>query len=106
MGKRNIMSQCALDELNHHQTPRLKSKVKISLFRSKSYQITYLAEVLSRFDQVRPVVSHIEFIIPKKLPTPNNIGGGLKGPQRKFWKEDLFVKYDKNKIVILLLDLI
>ena len=35
-------SQGALDELNHHQTPHGKSKVKISIRRMKIYQITYL----------------------------------------------------------------
>ena len=53
--------------------------------------------IRSRFDQVRPVISHLDFSLPKKPPTPKNIGEGLKGPQRKFWKEDLFVKYDKSK---------
>ena len=37
----------------------------------------------------------------RKTPTPNNIGEGLKAPQRKFWKEALFVKYEKNKHVSL-----
>ena len=43
------------------------------------------------------MVSHIELCLPKKPPAPNNIGEGLKGPQRQFWKEALFVQYDKNK---------
>ena len=43
------------------------------------------------------MVSHIEVHLPKKPPTPNNIGGGLKVPQRKLWKEVLFVHYNKNK---------
>ena len=43
------------------------------------------------------MVSHIELCLPKKPPAPNNIGEGLKGPQRQFWKEDLFVQYDKNR---------
>ena len=33
-----IIAQCVLDELNLHQTPMVKSKIKISLCRSKSYQ--------------------------------------------------------------------
>ena len=88
----------ALDELNPNQTPCGKSKVHISLYRSKSYQRIYLEEVHSRFYQVRPVVSHLEVSLPKKSPTPKNIGEGLKVLQRQFWKEFLFVKYDKNKI--------
>ena len=50
------------------------------------------------------MVSHIEVHLPNKNPTPKNIGEGLKGPQRKFWKESLFVKYDKNKNISLLSD--
>ena len=36
--------------------------------------------------------------------TPKKIGEGLKGPQIKLQKEDLFVQYDKNENVRLLLD--
>ena len=50
------------------------------------------------------MVSHLEVNIPNKPPTPKNIGEGLKGPQRKFYKEALFVKYDKNKNVSLISD--
>ena len=79
-----------------------KSKNKIVLCRRKSYQRTDLEEIPSRFDQVRPVVSHLEVSLPKKPPTPKNIGDDLGGPQRQFWKEALFVQYDKNKHVSLL----
>ena len=50
------------------------------------------------------MVSHLEVRLPKKPPTPKNIGDALGGPQRRFWKEALFVQYDKNKNVSLLLD--
>ena len=70
----NITAQGLLDELNRHQTPRVKSKIKISLCRRKSYQRTDLEEIRSRLDQVRPVVSHLEVRFPKKPPTPKNIG--------------------------------
>ena len=50
------------------------------------------------------MVSHIEVRLPKKPPTPKNVGGGLSGFQRKLWKEALFVQYNKNKNVILLSD--
>ena len=43
------------------------------------------------------MVSHLEVRLPKKPPTPNNIGDALGGPQRQFWKEPLFVQYDKIK---------
>ena len=83
-GEDPITAQGALDELNLQQTPRVKYKVKISLFRRKSYQRTYSEYISYRFDQVRPVVSHIEVSLPYKPPTPNNIDEGLKGPQRQF----------------------
>ena len=44
----------------------------------------YLEEIRSIFDQVRPEVSYLEFSLPHKPLTPNNIGEALKGPQRKF----------------------
>ena len=101
-GEEHIIDQCALDELNWHQTPRGKYKVNISLCRRKSYQITDLEEIKSIFDLVRPVVSNIEVRIPKKPTTPRNIGEGLKVPQRLLCKGALFVQYDKNKITSLL----
>ena len=56
------------------------------------------------FYQLRPVVSHLEFRLPEKPPTPKNIGENLKGPQRQFRKGYLFVQYGKNQNVSLLLD--
>ena len=91
-----------LDELNPHQTPRGKSNININLCRRKIYQIIDLEEIRSRFDQFRPVVSHLEVLLPKKPPTPNNIGGGLSVLQRQLWKESIFVQYDKNRHVNLL----
>ena len=92
-----IKYQGALDEINPHQIPYGKPKVKISLCRSKSYQRKNIEKIRSIFDQGRPVVSHIEVCIPNEPPAPNNIGGGLKDPQRQLWKEYLFVQNDKNK---------
>ena len=89
-GEEPITAQGVLDELNLHQTLRGKSKIKISLCIRKSYQITDLEEICSRFYQVRPVVSHLEVRLSKKPPTPNNIGYALGVPQRQFWKEALF----------------
>ena len=60
--------------------------------RRKSYQRTYIEYIRSKFDQVIPVVSHIE-----KTITPINIGEAIKGPHKQIWKEALFVKYEKNK---------
>ena len=48
------------------------------------------------------MVSYLEVCIPNKPPTPKNIGEALSGPQRQFWEEALFVKYEKNKNVSLL----
>ena len=81
-----ITAQGTIDELNFHKTPRGKSKVRISLCIIKSYQRTDIEDIFYRFDQFRPVVSHIEVCLPKKPPTPKNIGEGLKGLQRQFWK--------------------
>ena len=73
-GEEPIKAQGVLDVINFHQNPRGKSKIKIRLCRSKIYQITDLEEIFSIFDQVRPVFPHIEVRIPKKPPTPKNIG--------------------------------
>ena len=91
-GEEHITAQGTLYKLNSHQTPWVKSKIKISLCRSKSYQRTAIEEIRSRFDQVRPEVSHLEVRLPKKPTTPNNIGGGLNCSQRQFWKEAVFVQ--------------
>ena len=101
-GEELITAQGVLYELNRHQTPWSKSNIKISLCRRKIYQRTDLEEIRSRFYQVRPVVSHLEVLLPKKIPTPKNIGDALGGPQRQFWKEAFFVQCDKNKNVSLL----
>ena len=102
-GEDHTTAQGVLDEQNQHQTPRVKYNIKISLCRRKRYQITGIEDICSRFDQVRPVVSHLEVCLPKKPPTPNNNGEGLKGPQRQLWKEYLSVKYVENRNVSLLL---
>ena len=83
-GEDPIISLGALYELNHHQNPRGKSKVNISLCRRKIYERIDLEEIRSIFDQVRPAVSHIAVHLPEKSLTQNNIFGGLKGPQRQF----------------------
>ena len=102
-GEEPITDQGALDELNNHKNPCGKSKVNISLCRRNSYQITDIEDIHSIFYQFRPVVSHSGVCLPKKYPTPKKICEVLKGPQRQFWKEALFVQYDKNKNVRLLL---
>ena len=100
-GEEPITVQGVLDELNRHQTLRGKSNIKISLYRRKRYQRTDLEEIRSRFYQVRPLVSHLEVRLPKKPPTPNNIGGALGGPQRQFWKEALFFNMTRIKMLAL-----
>ena len=97
-GENPIIDQGALDELNRYQTTRGKSKVKISLCRRKIYQITDLEGIFSRFDKVRPLFSHLEVCLPKKHLTTNKIVRVLKGPQRKLWKEVLFLQYDKKNM--------
>ena len=98
MGKSLSQIKVWLKELNCHQTTRGKSKINISLFRRKSYQRTDIEDIRSTFDQVRPLVSHLEFCIPNKPPTPNNIDEILSGLQRLFWKEALFFNMTKTNI--------
>ena len=50
------------------------------------------------------MVSHLEVCLPKKPPTPKNIGEGLKGTQRQLCKEAIFVQYDRNINVSLISD--
>ena len=63
------------------------------------YQRTDLEEICSRFYQVRPVVSHIEVRLPKKPPTPNNIGEGLSCPKIQLCKEALFFNTKRTEIL-------
>ena len=95
-GEEPIKAQYVLDELNCNQTLRGKSKIKINLCRRKKYQRIYLEEIRSRFDQIRPMVSHLEVRLQKKPPTPKNIGESLGGPQRKLWKESLFLNMTRT----------
>ena len=97
-GEDPITYKGALDELQKHHNQRSKYKVRINLCRSKSHHRSNLEDIWSIFDKVRPVVSHIEVHLPEKPPIPKNIGEALKGPQRKFWKEALFVQYNKKKM--------
>ena len=83
-GEEPIKYKGALYEINFHQNTHGKSKVNTSLFIRKRYQRTYLEDIIPIFDQVRPVVSHLEVNLPEKPLTPNNIGEFLKGTQRKF----------------------
>ena len=99
-----VTAQGLLDEFNRHQTPSVKYTVNFSLWGRKSYQRTDLEDICYIFDQVRPVVSHLEFRLQKKHATPKNIDEYLKVPWRKLRKEALVVNYDKNKNVSLLSD--
>ena len=67
----------------------------------KIYQITDLEEVRTIFDQFRHVVSHLEFFIPKKPPTPKNIGEVLKGPQRQLYKNLYLLNKKRTEILAL-----
>ena len=96
-GEEPITAQGSLDKINCHKTPRVESNVNISLWKKKSYQRTYIEEICSKLDQVRPVAPNIEVCIPKKTLTPNDIGVDLKGSQRKFLKEYLFVEHKRKK---------
>ena len=96
-GEEPIIDQVVLDELHFCQTPQGKYKIKISMWSSKSYQRTDLEYISSKFDQVRPVVSHLEVRLPNKPPTPKNIGEDLGVPQRQFLKEDFFSIQQEQK---------
>ena len=63
-----------------------------------------MENIWSRFDKVVPMISQLEVRLLDKSLAPKNIGETLKDPQRQFCKEYLFVRYDKNKNVILLLN--
>ena len=90
-GEDPITDKLSLEELQIYQDPHGKSKVKIILFRRNIYHWTDLEQIYSIFDQVRPVVLHLEFLLPENPLTPKNIGKYLKLSQRKIWMEDLFV---------------
>ena len=55
-----------------------------------------MEEFRSLFDQIIPVVSHLEVFLPQKPLLAKNIGHAIKGPQHHLWKENLFVQYDKE----------
>ena len=82
-GEEPITAQGALDYINLHQTPLGKSKVKIILCRGNINQRTDIGDIRSRFYQVKPVISHLKFSLPKKPPTPKRIGEILKCPQKQ-----------------------
>ena len=92
------------NELQYYQTQSGKSKIKISLCQNKIYQRTDLEGIRTIFDQVLPLVSHIEVYLPEKKLNLNNIGESLKDPQHQLQKEFLFVNYDNKENVKLILD--
>ena len=59
-GEEPIKAQGAINELNRHKSLGVKSKVKISIFKRKSYHRTDLEDIFSIFYQIRPVVLNIE----------------------------------------------
>ena len=67
-GEEPITAQGILDELNSRQTPRGKSKIKISLCRRKIYQRTDIEEICSRFDQVDLWFHILKFVHKINLP--------------------------------------
>ena len=102
-GEDPVTSQGALNKLQRHQTQLGKTNLKVSIFIRKSYKRKNIEDIRSIFDQVRPVVSHLEVIQPWKPLTPNNIVEAIKDPKREYWKEALFVQYEKNKNFSLIL---
>ena len=82
-GEEPTTDQGALDEIHTQKHHHGKSKINISLCIMKSYQRTDIDDIRSKFDQVRPVVSHLEFHLLEKPFTPKKIGEDLKGPQNQ-----------------------
>ena len=74
-----ITVQGKIDEHNRHQNPNENFKVNIGLCRRQNDQITIVEYICYIFDQVRPVVSHLEVRLPEKPLTPKSIGEVLKG---------------------------
>ena len=99
-GEDIITDQDPLDELQHHHNQRGKYKVKISIFRSKSYQRTDIEYIRLIFDQVITVFSNIEVSLTDKLVSQRKLSP--QGTLMKIYrvlrdnsvKEDLFVKCD------------
>ena len=94
-----ILSQLKLNPTNLISIIILAKNPKSRLVkcRRKSYQKIDLEYIYSIFDQVRPVLSHIEFHLPKKPTTLKIIVEGSKFHHRQARKEVLSVQYDKNK---------
>ena len=65
-GEEHITYQGTLDELNQHQNPRGKSKFKISICISKSYQREDIEDICYRF-----IKSHLRFHILKFVSQKN-----------------------------------
>ena len=76
----------------------VKPQVWIDKIWSEYLQYLFSGRDFSRFDQVRPMVSHLEVRLPKKPPTPNNIGEGLKVPQRNSGKKFYLCNMTRLKI--------
>ena len=97
-----ITNKGALSGLQHYQTKQGKYKAKIFLCRRKIYQLTDIETLWSRLYRTRPVVSHLEVILPQKHKVPKIIVEAIKVTQFQLWKEALFVKYyKKNNVNIL-----
>ena len=95
-----ITAQGSLETINSRQNPREKSKIKITLCRRKIYHITDLEEIRSRFDKIRPVISHLKLCTPKRTTTPKNIREGFKDLQRRLWRERLFKPPKKTSVCV------
>ena len=105
-GEETIIYQGTLDDLNHHQTPCGKIQGQYQYINKEELPKEISLRHFPRFDQVRPVISHLEVRPPDKPITTNNIDEYLKNHQRQLFKGVLFLQYYKNKNVSLLLDTI
>ena len=74
----------SLDELKRYHIQRVKLNVVIILCKLKRYHCIDLEKHRSEFDQIRPVISHLEVSLPENPKTLKDIGVSLKGPRRQF----------------------
>ena len=96
-GDKTVITKGLIDEIQRYHTQHSNKKLNIRLCSRNSYQCTDIEELWSIFDQIRPVVSHLEVNLPEKPKVHNKIGETIKVSQSKLWKETLFVQYNKNK---------
>ena len=93
-----MISQGAIDELQRHHNQRVKFKFKASLYISKIYQRKNLKYIQSRFDQFRPVVSHLKFFPHRYLQPQRTLSNLLKVLRVSYRKKLYFCNITRTKM--------